>query len=114
VLQGPGENPAWWTSADGLTAAFKMESHNIIRVTSSLFKARRLALGGIFATFFTWARVRSRWFDSLRSGRCCLEGALAPEGDGRRETIAAQQAILDGVVRGIAHYGIASGFHRWR
>jgi phosphoribosylformylglycinamidine synthase II len=108
VLQGPGENAGVVDIGDGLTAAFKMESHNHPSYVEP-FQGAATGVGGILRDIFTMGARPIAVLDSLRFGPICLEGALAPEGDADRETIARNKRILDGVVRGIAHYGNCFG-----
>jgi phosphoribosylformylglycinamidine synthase len=108
VLQGPGENAGVVDIGDGLTAAFKMESHNHPSYVEP-FQGAATGVGGILRDIFTMGARPIAVVDSLRFGPICLEGALAPEGDVDRETIARNKRILDGVVRGIAHYGNCFG-----
>src|SRR5882757_2986262 len=160
VLQGPGENAGVVDIGDGLTAAFKMESHNHPSYVEP-FQGAATGVGGILRDIFTMGARPIAVLDSLRFGPI-NSGAKAPflESDGTsrlkprptnlidpsrestpsREsasasfvgtgfspsvqaaaaralapeaidegTIARNRRILDGVVRGIAHYGNCFG-----
>jgi len=106
VLQGPGENAGVVDIGDGLTAAFKMESHNHPSYVEP-FQGAATGVGGILRDIFTMGARPIAVLDSLRFGPIS-SGAKAPEGIDE-ETIARNRRILDGVVRGIAHYGNCFG-----
>jgi phosphoribosylformylglycinamidine synthase len=113
VLQGPGENAGVVDIGDGLAAAFKMESHNHPSYVEP-FQGAATGVGGILRDIFTMGARPIAVLDSLRFGpissnrsRPSASGAKAPEVDA--ETIARNRRILDGVVRGIAHYGNCFG-----
>jgi phosphoribosylformylglycinamidine synthase subunit PurL len=157
VLQGPGENAGVVDIGDGLTAAFKMESHNHPSYVEP-FQGAATGVGGILRDIFTMGARPIAVLDSLRFGPICWKssGAEAPETGIRsgglkpappagitntavnersaniggtcfspsvqaataralapeamdEETIARNRRILDGVVRGIAHYGNCFG-----
>jgi phosphoribosylformylglycinamidine synthase II len=177
VLQGPGENAGVVDIGDGLTAAFKMESHNHPSYVEP-FQGAATGVGGILRDIFTMGARPIAVLDSLRFGPISSEepGAKAPGGMARsaglkpgptnpvtaqipasasedsalgnrapeisalensasksfvgagfspavqaataralapealgEETIAHNRRILDGVVRGIAHYGNCFG-----
>jgi phosphoribosylformylglycinamidine synthase len=125
VLQGPGENAGVVDIGDGLAAAFKMESHNHPSYVEP-FQGAATGVGGILRDIFTMGARPIAVLDSLRFGPI-TSGAKAPENDFRsgglkpappkgaqndfidEETIARNRRILDGVVRGIAHYGNCFG-----
>jgi len=130
VLQGPGENAGVVDIGDGLTAAFKMESHNHPSYVEP-FQGAATGVGGILRDIFTMGARPIAVLDSLRFGPI-TSGAKAPEKDLRsgglkpappknashqnapndfidEEIIARNRRILDGVVRGIAHYGNCFG-----
>ncbi len=130
VLQGPGENAGVVDIGDGLAAAFKMESHNHPSYVEP-FQGAATGVGGILRDIFTMGARPIAVLDSLRFGPIA-SGAKAPEKDLRsgglkpappknashqnapndfidEETIARNRRILDGVVRGIAHYGNCFG-----
>ena len=109
VLQGPGENAGVVDIGDGLAAAFKMESHNHPSYVEP-FQGAATGVGGILRDIFTMGARPIAVLDSLRFGPISsnASGALALEGVDD-ETIARNRRILDGVVRGIAHYGNCFG-----
>jgi phosphoribosylformylglycinamidine synthase len=132
VLQGPGENAGVVDIGDGLAAAFKMESHNHPSYVEP-FQGAATGVGGILRDIFTMGARPIAVLDSLRFGPI-TSGAKAPEkvlrSDGLKpappknalqdlenaphdfvdeETIARNRRILDGVVRGISHYGNCFG-----
>ncbi len=106
VLQGPGENAGVVDIGDGLAAAFKMESHNHPSYVEP-FQGAATGVGGILRDIFTMGARPIAVLDSLRFGPIS-SGALAPDAIDE-ETIARNRRILDGVVRGIAHYGNCFG-----
>ncbi|MGH9679712.1 MAG: AIR synthase related protein, partial [Candidatus Acidiferrales bacterium] len=157
VLQGPGENAGVVDIGDGLTAAFKMESHNHPSYVEP-FQGAATGVGGILRDIFTMGARPIAVLDSLRFGPIDsgASGAKAPShepdemsrlkprptnltnrsgesspaslvGTGfspsvptataralapdavDEETIARNRRILDGVVRGISHYGNCFG-----
>ena len=128
VLQGPGENAGVVDIGDGLAAAFKMESHNHPSYVEP-FQGAATGVGGILRDIFTMGARPIAVLDSLRFGPISsgASGAKAPEGEARSAglkpgppenahsadidegTIARNRRILDGVVRGIAHYGNCFG-----
>ncbi len=109
VLQGPGENAGVVDIGDGLAAAFKMESHNHPSYVEP-FQGAATGVGGILRDIFTMGARPIAVLDSLRFGPISsgTPGAKAPE-TVDEETIARNRRILDGVVRGIAHYGNCFG-----
>src|ERR1700737_309144 len=133
VLQGPGENAGVVDIGDGLAAAFKMESHNHPSYVEP-FQGAATGVGGILRDIFTMGARPIAVLDSLRFGPIisATSGAKAPEKNSRPgglkpappentgdiemsrmlvddETIARNRRILDGVGRGIAHYGNCFG-----
>jgi phosphoribosylformylglycinamidine synthase len=108
VLQGPGENAGVVDIGDGLAAAFKMESHNHPSYVEP-FQGAATGVGGILRDIFTMGARPIAVLDSLRFGPIS-SGASATNGDVTDpETVANNRRILDGVVRGIAHYGNCFG-----
>jgi phosphoribosylformylglycinamidine synthase subunit PurL len=109
VLQGPGENAGVVDIGDGLAAAFKMESHNHPSYVEP-FQGAATGVGGILRDIFTMGARPIAVLDSLRFGPITSNGsgAKAPSGLDE-ETIARNRRIVDGVVRGIAHYGNCFG-----
>src|SRR6201988_5134885 len=127
VLQGPGENAGVVDIGDGLAAAFKMESHNHPSYVEP-FQGAATGVGGILRDIFTMGARPIAVLDSLRFGpitsgtsgaraheRTARSAGLKPSpavglpGDVDRATVARNRRILDGVVRGIAHYGNCFG-----
>src|ERR1035437_6841748 len=106
VLQGPGENAGVVDIGDGLAAAFKMESHNHPSYVEP-FQGAATGVGGILRDIFTMGARPIALLDSLRFGPIS-SGAEAPQ-EMDEQTIARNRRILDGVVRGIAHYGNCFG-----
>src|SRR6266852_5541817 len=102
VVQGPGENAGVVDIGDGLVAAFKIESHNHPSYVEP-FQGATTGVGGILRDIFTMGARPVAVLDSLRFG------AITP-GHGVTEGEAAKnRRILDGVIRGIAHYGNCFG-----
>ncbi|MDQ1410154.1 MAG: phosphoribosylformylglycinamidine synthase subunit PurL, partial [Acidobacteriaceae bacterium] len=105
VVQGPGENAGVVDIGDGLVAAFKIESHNHPSFVEP-FQGATTGVGGILRDIFTMGARPIAVLDSLRFGPLMAEKsapAVSPE------TIAKNQRILDGVIRGIANYGNSFG-----
>jgi phosphoribosylformylglycinamidine synthase II len=102
VVQGPGENAGVVDIGDGLVAAFKIESHNHPSFVEP-FQGAATGVGGILRDIFTMGARPIAVLDSLRFGPIAA-------GNGVSEEDAAQnRRILDGVIRGIAHYGNCFG-----
>jgi phosphoribosylformylglycinamidine synthase len=109
VLQGPGENAGVVDIGDGLAAAFKMESHNHPSYVEP-FQGAATGVGGILRDIFTMGARPIAVLDSLRFGPISRNASKAKTPEGvDDETIARNLRILDGVVRGIAHYGNCFG-----
>jgi phosphoribosylformylglycinamidine synthase II len=128
VLQGPGENAGVVDIGDGLAAAFKMESHNHPSYVEP-FQGAATGVGGILRDIFTMGARPIAVLDALRFGPISwappgAEALQRQAASARRkpgpperavggaiddETIARNRRILDGVVRGIAHYGNCFG-----
>jgi phosphoribosylformylglycinamidine synthase subunit PurL len=106
VLQGPGENAGVVDIGDGLAAAFKMESHNHPSYVEP-FQGAATGVGGILRDIFTMGARPIAVLDSLRFGP--ISAGAKVSGGVDEETIARNRRILDGVVRGIAHYGNCFG-----
>ncbi len=97
VVQGPGENAGIIGIGGGWVIAFKIESHNHPSYIEP-FQGAATGVGGILRDIFTMGARPIAVMDSLRFGP--LTGV--PE--------AAHNArIVDGVVRGISHYGNCFG-----
>jgi len=112
VVQGPGENAGVVDIGDGLVAAFKVESHNHPSYVEP-FQGATTGVGGILRDIFTMGARPIAVLDSLRFGSITSEGDVdARWASGQKSdeaTTAANRRILDGVIRGIAHYGNCFG-----
>ncbi len=102
VVQGPGENAGVVDIGDGLVAAFKIESHNHPSYVEP-FQGATTGVGGILRDIFTMGARPIAILDSLRFGEI-IPGKSTTEPDS-----AANRRILDGVIRGVAHYGNCFG-----
>ena len=102
VVQGPGENAGVVDIGDGLVAAFKIESHNHPSYVEP-FQGATTGVGGILRDIFTMGARPIAILDSLRFGEI-IPGKSTTERDS-----AANRRILDGVIRGVAHYGNCFG-----
>jgi phosphoribosylformylglycinamidine synthase II len=111
VVQGPGENAGVVDIGDGLVAAFKIESHNHPSYVEP-FQGATTGVGGILRDIFTMGARPIAVLDSLRFGEISPARALAKAGDSpltSESEAAANRRILDGVIRGVAHYGNCFG-----
>jgi phosphoribosylformylglycinamidine synthase II len=97
VVQGPGENAGILDIGEGWCIAFKIESHNHPSFIEP-FQGAATGVGGILRDVFTMGARPVALLNSLRFG------PLDAPHHGPRN-----RALLDGVVRGIAHYGNAFG-----
>jgi phosphoribosylformylglycinamidine synthase len=102
VVQGPGENAGVVDIGDGLVAAFKIESHNHPSYVEP-FQGATTGVGGILRDIFTMGARPIAVLDSLRFGE------ITPVKDGSGTEANSNRRILDGVIRGIAHYGNCFG-----
>ena len=102
VVQGPGENAGVVDIGDGLVAAFKIESHNHPSFVEP-FQGATTGVGGILRDIFTMGARPVAVLDSLRFGE------LAPGKGTSGDDAARNRRILDGVIRGVAHYGNCFG-----
>ena len=102
VVQGPGENAGVVDIGDGLVAAFKIESHNHPSYVEP-FQGATTGVGGILRDIFTMGARPIAILDSLRFGE------IVATGETSEEDAANQRRILDGVIRGVAHYGNCFG-----
>jgi phosphoribosylformylglycinamidine synthase II len=102
VVQGPGENAGVVDIGDGLVAAFKIESHNHPSYVEP-FQGATTGVGGILRDIFTMGARPIAVLDSLRFGE------IDPGKNTTDSEAAANRRILDGVIRGIAHYGNCFG-----
>src|ERR1700752_5295135 len=102
VVQGPGENAGVVDIGDGLVAAFKIESHNHPSYVEP-FQGATTGVGGILRDIFTMGARPVAVLDSLRFGPIVAGNGVS------EEDAAKTRRILDGVIRGIAHYGNCFG-----
>src|SRR3974390_2156084 len=102
VVQGPGENAGVVDIGDGLVAAFKIESHNHPSYVEP-FQGATTGVGGILRDIFTMGARPIAVLDSLRFGE------IAATKETTEEEAAKNRRILDGVIRGVAHYGNCFG-----
>src|SRR5215468_11060486 len=102
VVQGPGENAGVVDIGDGLVAAFKIESHNHPSYVEP-FQGATTGVGGILRDIFTMGARPIAVLDSLRFGE------ITTSRHGGETEAQANRRILDGVIRGIAHYGNCFG-----
>ena len=93
VIQGPGENAGAVDIGDGLSAVFKMESHNHPSFIEP-FQGAATGVGGILRDIFTMGARPIALLDSLRFGE--LDQAK-------------NRHLLRGVVSGISWYGNCIG-----
>jgi phosphoribosylformylglycinamidine synthase len=112
VVQGPGENAGVVDIGDGLVAAFKIESHNHPSYVEP-FQGATTGVGGILRDIFTMGARPIAVLDSLRFGSITKQGDVdarfARNQESNEAAIAANRRILDGVIRGVAHYGNCFG-----
>jgi phosphoribosylformylglycinamidine synthase subunit PurL len=111
VVQGPGENAGVVDIGDGLVAAFKIESHNHPSYVEP-FQGATTGVGGILRDIFTMGARPIAVLDSLRFGPITETAQVAPGfslASSDSSAVAANRRILDGVIRGIAHYGNCFG-----
>ncbi|HTB91449.1 MAG TPA: phosphoribosylformylglycinamidine synthase subunit PurL [Candidatus Sulfotelmatobacter sp.] len=110
VVQGPGENAGVVDIGDGLVAAFKIESHNHPSYVEP-FQGATTGVGGILRDIFTMGARPIAVLDSLRFGEISPVAATfrSPSLPNSDSEAAANRRILDGVIRGIAHYGNCFG-----
>src|SRR5499425_2540064 len=102
VVQGPGENAGVVDIGDGLVAAFKIESHNHPSYVEP-FQGATTGVGGILRDIFTMGARPIAILDSLRFGE------ITPNKNTSPEEAAKNRRILDGVIRGVGHYGNCFG-----
>ncbi len=102
VVQGPGENAGVVDIGDGLVAAFKIESHNHPSYVEP-FQGATTGVGGILRDIFTMGARPVAVLDSLRFGPITTGNGVT------EEEAAKNRRILDGVIRGVAHYGNCFG-----
>jgi phosphoribosylformylglycinamidine synthase subunit PurL len=105
VVLGPGENAGAVDLGDGLVCAFKVESHNHPSAVEP-FQGAATGVGGILRDIFAIGARPIAVLDSLRFG----EPSASPADDARAQAAASRSRyLLDGAVRGIAHYGNSVG-----
>jgi phosphoribosylformylglycinamidine synthase len=102
VVQGPGENAGVVDIGDGLVAAFKIESHNHPSYVEP-FQGATTGVGGILRDIFTMGARPIAVLDSLRFGPIAAGNGVS------EEEAAKNRRILDGVIRGVGHYGNCFG-----
>jgi len=93
VIEGPGENAGVIDIGDGQACIFKIESHNHPSFIEP-FHGAATGVGGILRDVFTMGARPIALLNALRFGE--------PEHPKTR-------SLIDGVVRGIAHYGNCVG-----
>ena len=93
VIEGPGENAGVVHIGDGLACVFKIESHNHPSFIEP-FHGAATGVGGILRDVFTMGARPIALMNALRFG-----AIDAPK----------TRSLVDGVVRGIAHYGNCVG-----
>jgi phosphoribosylformylglycinamidine synthase II len=111
VVQGPGENAGVVDIGDGLVAAFKIESHNHPSYVEP-FQGATTGVGGILRDIFTMGARPIAVLDSLRFGPITENGDVAPDfslASSASPAVMGNRRILDGVIRGVAHYGNCFG-----
>src|ERR1700756_2907792 len=111
VLQGPGENAGIIDIGDGWACAFKIESHNHPSFIEP-FQGATTGVGGILRDIFTMGARPIAVLDSLRFGPITENAHVAPGfslASSDSSAVPANRRILDGVIRGIAHYGNCFG-----
>src|SRR5215468_9170764 len=106
VVQGPGENAGVVDIGDGLVAAFKIESHNHPSYVEP-FQGATTGVGGILRDIFTMGARPIAVLDSLRFGE--IIASQSGSGSTSEAEAAANRRILDGVIRGVGHYGNCFG-----
>jgi phosphoribosylformylglycinamidine synthase II len=102
VVQGPGENAGVVDIGGGLVAAFKIESHNHPSYVEP-FQGATTGVGGILRDIFTMGARPIAILDSLRFGEIVATKHTT------EEEAAKNRRIMDGVIRGVAHYGNCFG-----
>jgi len=118
VVQGPGENAGVVDIGDGLVAVFKIESHNHPSYVEP-FQGATTGVGGILRDIFTMGARPIAVLDALRFGEITSSDSSSLSSGSPLATrhtplpsdpeVAANRRILDGVIRGIAHYGNCFG-----
>ncbi len=93
ILVGPGENAGVVDVGDGVAVTFKIESHNHPSFVEP-FEGAATGVGGIIRDILTMGARPIALMDPLRFGD---------------PTLAKTRWVVDGVVRGISHYGNSIG-----
>jgi len=105
VIAGPGENAGVVDVGDGLAVAFKIESHNHPSYVEP-FQGAATGVGGILRDIFTMGARPIAVMDPLRFG----DPGGWTDGAGVEHPVDAfQRHLIDGVVRGVGHYGNCVG-----
>jgi len=97
VLVGPGENAGVVDVGGGLAVTFKIESHNHPSFVEP-FQGAATGVGGIIRDILTMGARPIALLDPLRFG-----------GVGPGDDVERTRRIVDGVIRGIGHYGNSIG-----
>jgi len=105
VIAGPGENAGVVDVGDGLAVAFKIESHNHPSYVEP-FQGAATGVGGILRDIFTMGARPIAVMDPLRFGD---PGGWTDGAGLTHEPDAFQRHLVDGVVRGVGHYGNCVG-----
>ncbi len=105
VVQGPGENAGIIDIGDGWACAFKIESHNHPSYIEP-FQGAATGVGGILRDIFTMGARPLALMDSLRFGPI---GESETDDAETSRVVHRNQAIMEGVVSGIAGYGNCFG-----
>ncbi len=105
VIAGPGENAGVVDVGDGIAVAFKIESHNHPSYVEP-FQGATTGVGGILRDIFTMGARPIAVMDPLRFGD---PGGWTDGAGVHHEADALQRHLVDGVVRGVGHYGNCVG-----
>ena len=108
VVQGPGENAGIIDVGDGWACAFKIESHNHPSYIEP-FQGAATGVGGILRDIFTMGARPLAVMDSLRFGPIAPEDTDRKSAPDAEQLIHRNQAVVEGVVSGIAGYGNCFG-----
>jgi phosphoribosylformylglycinamidine synthase subunit PurL len=105
VIAGPGENAGVVDVGDGIAVAFKIESHNHPSYVEP-FQGAATGVGGILRDIFTMGARPIAIMDPLRFGD---PGGWTDGAGVARPVDPLQRHLVDGVVRGVGHYGNCVG-----
>jgi phosphoribosylformylglycinamidine synthase II len=108
VVQGPGENAGIIDIGEGWACAFKIESHNHPSFIEP-FQGAATGVGGILRDIFTMGARPVAVMDSLRFGPIVESKAAGEGAHATQAEIHKNQALVEGVVSGIASYGNCFG-----